>query len=388
MGTPIRNVRLFKPSVGEEELANVREVFDRAWLGLGPMLERFENEWCAYIGMPHSVGVNSCTAALHLALACRRFPRGKKVLVPAITFVSSALCILYSGLTPVFVDVDPVSLSVDLERADGLVDKDCVAIIAVHMGGHPVAMDKLVPWARERNLLVIEDCANCAGGVYAGRKLGTWGDVGCFSFEEKKNMTTGDGGMICLQDAELATELRAWRWVGIDRDTWKRAQLSQGDSAAVQERHWYYEVGIPGLKYNMNDVAAAIGLAQLRKLDSMNARKASLISRYLTGLAGLSLYNPLFPYALDGSAYWLFGVRVDPSLRDRLGSYLRSHGIGTGVHFMPLPLHPLFRGSLGCYDTALMVWQELLTLPLHADLTHEEVDYVIEHLTDFARKVS
>ena len=156
-------VRLFKPSVGEEELANIRAVFERAWLGLGPTVAQFEKEWSAYIGAKNSVGVNSGTAALHLALTAHNFPRGAKVLVPAMTFVATATAVLYNDLEPVFVDVDPDTLNLSLEDLQRKITKDCVAVMPVHFGGHPVPMEKLLPIARAHNLAVIEDCAHCAG---------------------------------------------------------------------------------------------------------------------------------------------------------------------------------------------------------------------------------
>lgn len=378
-----RSIRLFKPYVGDEELNSIREVFERGWLGMGPALDRFEQEWSKYIGCAYSVGVNSCTAALHLALAAQGFPQGKKVLVPAITFVSTAHAVLYSGLEPIFVDVDESSLTLDPEDLERKVTADCVAVIAVHLGGHAAPMEEILSIARRYGLLVVEDCANSAGGSYRGRKLGTWGDIGCFSFEEKKNMTTGDGGMICTNDPALNERLRQWRWVGIDRDTWKRAQTGQGDTSADQARHWYYEVAVPGYKYNMNDIAAAIGLAQLRKLDWMNARRAELIARYLDGLQDSELVRPGLPYELSGSGYWLFMIKVGERWRDPLMMALRSAGIATGVHFMPLPLHPLYARYDTGIERAKRVWKRIITLPLFPELTFEDVDYIVNVIRNF-----
>jgi perosamine synthetase len=204
-------IRLFKPSVGQEELESIKEVFDRAWLGLGPKVAEFESEWTKYIGSAASIGVNSGTAALHLALTAFGFKPGSKVLVTGLTFVASATCILYNRLVPVFVDVDPETLSISLEDLERKYTKDCVAIIVVHFGGFPAPMDKVMEFARLHSLKVIEDCAHCAGGEYGGKKLGTWADIGCFSFEEKKSMTTGDGGMIVSDDLNLIEPLRAYR---------------------------------------------------------------------------------------------------------------------------------------------------------------------------------
>ncbi len=377
------HVRLFKPSLGEEELANIVDVLNRAWLGLGPLVSQFEKEWSNYIGAPSSVGVNSGTAALHLGLTAFGFRPGSKVLIPAITFISTATAALYNHLEPVFVDVNPDTLSISLDDLERKVTPDCLAVIPVHLGGHPVPMEHLLELAKQHHLAVIEDCAHCAGGVYKGKKLGTWGDVGCFSFEEKKCMTTGDGGMVSSNRSDLIEPLKAHRWLGIDKDTWKRAARYTG-ADPTDVRHWYYEVGVLGYKYNMNDLMAAIGLAQLKKLDRMNERRRAIIRRYLEGIKDCRQIRPLFPYELEGSAYWIFGVRCVS--RDALMVHLKGRGIATGVHYMPLPLHPLLTKYDGGIAVAERVWQTILTLPLFPDLTDGEVDYVIEALCEFDRR--
>jgi len=209
-------IRLIKPYVGKEELENIKEVFDRTWLGRGPKVEEFEKTWSKYLDCKNSVALNSGTAALHLALWAYKFPKGKKVLVPAMTFVSTANAALYNNLIPVFVDVKEETLQMDLDDLERKYDEDCVAVIPVHFGGHPVPMDKLMPWAGERNLKVISDCAHCAGGQYKGKKLGTWADIGCFSFEEKKCLATGDGGMVSSNNQELIEKIRGNCQVGMN----------------------------------------------------------------------------------------------------------------------------------------------------------------------------
>lgn len=376
------NIRLFKPSIGSEELENIKQVFDREWLGLGPMVSEFEEKWSKYIGCKMSIGVNSATAALHLALTAFHFPKGKKVLVPAITFTSTANVVLYNHLIPVFVDVDPETVVMDLEDLKTKIDKDCVAVIPVHNGGYPVPMDKLMGIADKYNLKVIEDCAHCAGGEYLSRKLGTWGHIGCFSFEEKKCMTTGDGGMICSDDVELIEPLKPYRWVGIDKDTWRRAEVSTGQQEN-EAMHWHYDISVLGYKYNMNDVMAAIGLAQLKKLDAMNARRKAIIARYREGIKNIPGIKPYMPYTLDEDmVYWFFGIRCEK--RDELIVYLKHRGIATGVHFYPLTLQPLFKpyNKIAC-SVAEKIWKEFITLPSHVDLTNEEVNYVIEALKEF-----
>lgn len=375
------NIRLFKPSIGNEELENIKQVFEREWLGLGPMVSQFEKEWNAYVGSKMSIGVNSATAALHLALMAYKFPKGKKVLVPAITFASTATAVLYNDLIPVFVDVEEDTVSMDLNDLQRKYDKDCVAVIPVHNGGYPVPMDKLNDLAKSLNLKVIEDCAHSAGGVYKGKKLGTWGDIGCFSFEEKKCMTTGDGGMICSDDVELISPLRAQRWVGIDKDTWKRTQNAESKNDAM---HWHYEIALLGYKYNMNDVAAAIGLAQLHKLEKMNAQRRRIFKKYIEGISGLKTIKPIFPYNTEEGAYWFFGIRSQD--RDELIIYLKNKGIATGVHFYPLPMQPLFQKYDISTPVANEIWKTFITLPSHVDLTDEEINYVIDALQAFDAK--
>ncbi len=374
------NIRLFKPYLTQEELDSIKIAFNRGWIGLGPNVSEFEKKWSEYIGGSHSLAVNSATAALHLALTAFNFPRGKKVLVPAITFVATATAAMYNGLVPEFVDVDPQTLQMDIEDLKRKCSDDCVAVIPVHMGGYPADMESILDFARSKGLKVIEDCAHCAGGSYKGRKLGTWGDIGCFSFEEKKLMTTGDGGMICSADEEIIDKLKPYRWVGIDKDTWRRAEDFKNE-AVNDAYHWHYVVSVLGYKYNMNDLAAAIGLKQLAKLDFMNRKRSEHIESYLAGMDGMRDIKPLLPYDTKRDVYWLFGVRS--ARRDQLIVFLRNKGISTGVHFYPLTLHPLFKGHYSECDAAHRVWRELITLPLFVELTDSEIDYILQALHDF-----
>jgi len=375
------NIRLFRPLIGEEELEKIKETFDRSWIGLGPVVNEFEKKWSEFLSCEISVAVNSCTAALHLALKCFQFPKGKKVLVPTQTFSATASAILYNDLIPVFVDSDPISLGMDLEDLKNKYDSDCVAVIPVHYAGHPVPMDLLVPWARRYNLAVIEDCAHTAGGIYKGKRLGMWGDIGCYSFEEKKCMTTGDGGMLSSNNPELLKNIKAYRWVGIDKDNWKTAKkYTEINKDAF---HWYYELSVLGYKYNMNDISASIGLAQLEKLESMNKRRNDIISIYLDGIKNLKTIKPLISYEPDKYVYQMFGVRCD--MKDELIIYLKSEGVSTGCHYTPLHTQPLFKDYSNPCPVAEREYERMITLPLHAALTDEEVGYVIQSLHDFEK---
>jgi perosamine synthetase len=374
------NIRLFKPCIGNDELDSIKDTFERSWLGLGPKVKEFEQKWSKYIGCKNSVGVNSGTAALHLALSSFRFAAGKKVLVPVVTFASTAMAVLYNNLEPVFVDVDENTLGISLNDLEKKYDKDCVAVIPVHFGGHPVAMDQLNSWAKSRNLKVIEDSAHSAGGKYMGKTLGTWGDIGCFSFEEKKCMTTGDGGMISSNDEELLNPLRHSRWVGINKDTWQRVEENSSSSNA-DAYHWYYEIANLGYKYNMNDLMASIGLVQLEKLDRMNKRRENILSAYLDGIKEGEEIRVGLPYQLKNSSYWMFMVRAKQ--RDKFILYMNEKGTSTGVHFMPLTLHPFFQEYMTKTPVADQAWREFVTLPLFPDLTDEEVQYIIHCVKSF-----
>jgi perosamine synthetase len=370
------NIRLFKPSLGKEELDKIKEAFDRSWIGLGPLVSEFEEKWAKFVGSEIAIGLNSATAALHLALRVFGFPKGKKVLVPSLTFSSTASAILYNDLIPVFVDSDPVTLGISFEDLDRKYDKDCVAVMPVHYAGHPVPMEKLMPWARAKNLKVIEDCAHTAGADYKGKVLGTWGDIGCYSFEEKKLMTTGDGGMMVTNDPDLFKDVKAMRWVGIDKDNWKTAQ--KYTEANKDAMHWFYELNVLGYKYNMNDLAAAIGLVQLAKLPAFNARRAEIIRQYLNGLEGVIGIIPLLPFEPERYPYQMFGIRTKK--RDEVMIYLKSKGIATGCHYTPLSLQPLFKPYGKNCPFIEQEAETFITLPLHAELTGEEIDFILEML--------
>jgi perosamine synthetase len=379
MNTSKRNVRLFVPNVGKEELDNIKDSFDKSWIGLGRKVTEFENQWCDYLGCKSAAALNSATSALHLSLAAFRFPEGKKVLVPNITFASTALAPIYNRLEPVFVDVDPETITISPEDLERKYDKDCVAIMVVHMGGHPAPMERIMDFARQKNLKVIEDSAHTVGASYKGKKIGLWGDIGCFSFEEKKAMTTGDGGMACSNDEELINPMKSQRWVGIDKDTWKRSGGYTDEK--INASHWYYEIGVLGYKYNMNDLSASIGLAQLKKLDGFNQRRKEIVQRYLHGISEIENLEPMFPYDPVNYNYWIFGVR-NPK-RDELILHLKSRGIATGVHYMPLSLHPYFKKWDNETPVSKKIWKNFISLPLHTQLSDEDIDYIVEALYQY-----
>jgi perosamine synthetase len=381
-----KNIRLFQPSLGNDELTSIKKVFKKSWIGYGEQVQKFEKEWSKFFNVKHSIAVNSCTAALHLALLCNDFKKGKKVLVPAITFSATAAAVLYCGLIPVFVDINDNDLNMNFEDLKKKYTKDCVAVIPVHFGGHPCEMDKIMKWANKQNLIVIEDCAETCGGYYKGKKIGTWGHYGCFSFEEKKMMTTGDGGMIVTNNSSKAKKLKSLSFHGWDKDPLLRHKQRNQNNLKKSKKnlHWYYEINQLGYKYNMNDLEASIGRVQLKKLSFLNNSRIEFLKKYLSNLKNCKNLIPTFPYNLKKSSYWMFSIRTKH--RDELISFLKKKNISSSVHLMPLPLHPLYRKYNSKIPKALKIWKELVTLPLHPHLKKKEINYINTKLIEFSVK--
>ncbi len=369
------NIPLFKPELGKEELAGLKEIFKTGWIGLGPKTAEFESTFAKYIGVKFAVGVNSCTAALKLALEIYDFPEGSEVLMATINFISAPHSALYNNLKPVFVDVDQDTLCMNVGDLERKITKNSRAIIATHLGGTPANMDGIMRIAKKHGLIVIEDVANAVGGSYNGKMLGSIGHIGCHSFEAKKNMTTGDGGMLTLNDAAMNDRLRRLRWLGINKDTWKRFSEKKGSYG------WYYEVSELGYKENMNDIMAVIGLAQLKKLSGMLKRKDALIKRYNKALKDVVGVTIPGEQANAKGAYWLYILKVER--RDQFIQFLQERGITTGVHFMPMHMHPLYKTDTAKTPIADHVWQNIVSLPLYPSMTKREQDYVIKVIKEF-----
>tara|TARA_Y100000294_G_scaffold152735_1_gene151206 strand:- start:11 stop:1150 length:1140 start_codon:yes stop_codon:yes gene_type:complete len=373
-----KKIRLFKPSVGKEEINSIKKIFKKSWLGYGSTVKEFELKFSNFIGTKYAIGLNSCTAALHLALAVNNFQKKKKVLLPAMTFSATAAAALYCGLTPVFVDVNNNDLNINFEDLKKKYTKDCVAVMAVHFGGHPCQMEKIVPWARKKNMVVIEDCAHTCGGFYKGKKLGSWGDYGCFSFEDKKVITTGDGGILCTNRKDKIALLRSLSFHGWSSDPLQRFLKKS------KKKHWYYEIQNLGFKYNMNNLQASIGISQLKKLSRLNQKRILILKKYLSGIKNCKNINLAFPYKLDKSSYWLLTLRSKK--RDKLINYLKSKGISAGVHLMPLPLHPLYKKYKNKVNNSMKVWKELFSLPFFPDIKKNQIDYVLKFVKEFDSK--
>lgn len=376
-------IQVFRPSLGEEELKGLREIFDSGWIGLGPKTAEFERRFADYVGAGYAVGLNSATAALHLSLAVFHVGPGDEVLVSPLTFVSTVHAILYVGATPVFVDVCPDTLCMDPDDVERkLTDKSRV-LLPVHYGGHPAQLDRLQAIARQHDLLLIEDAAHACGSEYRGRKIGSIGDATCFSFHAVKNLAVGDGGMITTDRLDIYRTLQRLRWVGIDKSTWDRTEVALMELETGTRRYasygWYYEVMELGFKCHMNDIAAVIGLAQLAKLEGANARRREIVARYNEAFADVDwIERPVVKPDVQSAHH---NYVIQTPYRDALNLYLRDKGIATGVHYMPVHLHPYYRARFEAHVPVVEdVWPRLLTLPLYPALTDDEVDYVIESI--------
>jgi len=376
----MKKIRLFKPDLTSQELKAVARVFKRSWIGQGPEVVKFENEFKRFVKSRNAIATNSGSAALHLAVSAFNFKKGKNILVNNLTFVSSANGVLFNNLKPILIDCDPVTLSFDLEDAKKKINKNTVAIIVVHYGGHPAEMEKIIKFAKKNKIKVIEDCAHCIGGSFKGKKLGTWGDIGCFSFEEKKGLTTGDGGMIVTNDDNLVKPIKQLRWCGIEKDTWKRSKNLFINKKLKYE--WYYEVSREGYKFNMNDLSASIGRVQLKRFRSLMSKKNSLIRYYIKKIQSIN-FSLLLPYDIQNNSYWIMGLKHKK--RDLLMNHLNKNNISTGVHYLPLSKHPLYKK----YDKDLKVsnniWQEILTLPLHTGMSKKDIDRIVYCLNSFQK---
>jgi perosamine synthetase len=355
--------------MGDEEINAVSEVIKSGWTGLGPKTQKFEHEFADYCGVDNAVAVNSGTAALDLAMRLLEIGPGDEVIVPAITFVSTAHVVVYNGAKPVFADVDYDTMNIDCDDLKRKITSKTKAIIVVHYAGRPVNMDSVIDAAN--GISVVEDCAHAAGAMYNGSHVGSIGAIGCFSFHSVKNLSCGDGGMLTTYSDKFAERARRLRWLGIDKSTWDRSDLEKS-------YWWEYAVDEIGLKCHMNDINASIGLEQLRKLNSMNDRRLDIATQYESLFSNFShIRTP--PQSFE-SSWHLYCIKAED--RDRLSAYLMENGISTGVHYKPIHLYECY-GYQSSLPVAEKLCREILTLPLFPDLDNDQVEYIVDSVKKF-----
>ncbi len=369
-------IPVFRPSYGIKEFEAVKKVMASGWVGLGPKTKEFEDAFAKYIGTKYAVALNSCTAALHLALKVMDV-EGGRVLTTPITFVSTNHAILYNNAKPVFCDIEPDTLNIDVKEIEKNITKDTKAIITVHYGGHACDMDPIRRIPKTKNVRIIEDAAHACGGEYKGRKIGTLGDISCFSFHAVKNLATGEGGMITTNDKKIYERLKKLRWLGISKGTWDREE----SESHMKKYSWYYDVKEVGFKYHMNDIPAAIGIVQLRKLGKMNDRRRELSFRYNDLLKDIGSIETPVVKKYTKSAHHNYVIKTDD--RNGLNAYLQENGISTGVHYIPNHHYRMYKKFKANCPVADKIWERLLTLPLYPDLSFKEQDAIVRHIKEF-----
>jgi perosamine synthetase len=380
-------IPIFKPTLGDEELKEVKDSFDSHWIGLGPKTKKLEEEFCKYTGARNAISLNSCTGALHLCVNALGIKEGDEVLISGITFAATAHAVLFTRAKPILVDVNEDDMQINIEDLKRKITPKTKAIIVVHYGGLVCDMDEIIEIAKQNNLYVIEDAANACGAEYKGKKIGNLAsDFTCYSFEAKKNMTTGDGGMIVTNhEGEILDKIRRLRWVGMDKDTAKRF-------SGNQDKPWEYDIKDLGFKYNMNDITAGIGLVQLKKLDEMNDARKILVNRYNQAFENESWLRVMKEKPNRKNVYWLYILRIEDGDRDELMRHLYANDVLANTSFKPLHFFSFYKdyyekqGMIVTCPIAEKEWNKVVVLPLYPTMTEQEQNKVIETVKSFKKK--
>lgn len=369
-----------QPEIGDDEIRAVTRVLESRWLTRGAVTEEFEAALTDWLTVGEVVAVSSCTAALHLALLLHNIGPGDEVITTPMTFVSSVNAIVATGARPILVDIDGLTGNIDISLVEQQITSKTRAVLAVHYGGHPLDMDRLNAVRDRHGLVVIEDAAHALGSAYQGRPVGSFGNMAAFSFYATKNVTTAEGGALIVNDATMAEKARTMALHGLSRPAWNR----YGSTGS-----WQYDVAMLGFKYNMTDLAAAIGLAQMAKLPAMQSRRAALAKRYEMALRNLPLRLPSAQAPFE-HAWHLYPVHLDerqtPLTRDEVIDQLRQTGIGTSVHFIPIYRFTYYRERFGWdaapYPETEKFFQGEISLPLYPSMSDADVDRVAQALGD------
>jgi dTDP-4-amino-4,6-dideoxygalactose transaminase len=364
------------PRIEEAEIRELTSIMRSGWLGTGPRVEMFESAFRKYKGAPHAVAVHSCTAALHLSFIAAGISPGDEVITTPMTFCATVNSILHAGGTPVLADIDPLTLNIDPEEVRRKITPRTKAIVPVHFAGRACDMDALMAIAAERKLKVIEDCAHAIETEYKGRKAGTFGDFGCFSFYVTKNVVTGEGGMVLAREEKNASRIKTLALHGMTKDAWKRF----GDDG-----YKHYQVVECGFKYNMMDLQAGIGIHQLKRVEKNWKRREAIWNRYMRELAGLPVGLPAAPERNTKHGYHLFTLQIDKETsgisRDQFINAMTANNIGVGVHYLSIPEHPYYQKSFGWrpedYPQAMKVGRTTVSIPLSAKLSDRDAGDVI-----------
>jgi len=369
-----------RPTIGDEEKEAVRHVLESGWLTSGRYVEEFEEAFRRYLDVPFAKALNSATAGLHLSLEALGIPEGSFVLTTPFTFTSTAEVVRYMGAHPLFVDIDEETLAMDVQATADTLGKQgskVSALLPVHVAGRICPVETFMELAGHYNIPLIEDTAHAFPVCRKGRAAGTLGTAGVFSFYATKSITTGEGGMVVTRDPDIAERISVMRLHGIDRKAWDRYTSGRPGS-------WEYDIIAAGYKYNLTDLAAALGIEQLKKAASFLERRRYIAARYLDGLAGLDYLT--LPEPSDEHSWHLFILRLVPEAlridRDRFARELLQRGVATSVHYKPLHLMTYYRDLYGFkpedFPVSLRVFRTCLSLPIYPGLKEEEIDRVID----------
>ncbi len=368
------------PDIGDDEIAEVVDTLKSGWITTGPKTRRFEEDFSAFLGVAglHAMAVNSATAGLHLALEALGIGPGDEVITTTHTFTATAEVVRYLGTDVVLVDIDPATLCIDVAAVEAAITPRTKAVMPVHYAGLAADMARLLPMARRHGLKVVEDAAHALPTTCGGQLVGTLGsDATVFSFYANKTMTTGEGGMVVTRDADLAKRIQVMRLHGINRDAF--------DRFTAKVPSWYYEVIAPGFKYNLSDIASAIGIHQLKRAIAFQRARAAIAARYDAAFADLPVITPPQPLSGDMHAWHLYVLRLadDAKLtRDELIEGLYTAGIGCSVHYIPLHLQPYWRDRYKLqpqqFPHSQHAYERMLSLPLYTRMGPAEVQRVID----------
>jgi len=366
------------PDIGDAEIAEVVDTLKSGWVTTGPKTRRFEEDFAAYLGAPglHALAVNSATAGLHLALEAVGVGPGDEVITTTHTFTATAEVVRYLGADVVLVDIDPATLCIDIGAVERAITPRTKAVIPVHYGGLAADMGRLVPLARKHGLRIVEDAAHALPATCGGRLVGTLdSDATVYSFYANKTITTGEGGMVVTRDDALAQRIKVMRLHGISRDAF--------DRFTAKVPSWYYEIVAPGFKYNLTDVASAIGIHQLRRADEFQRSRQAIAMAYHRALAGLPLLLPPGPPAGDQHSWHLYVVRLTDEARIGRDSFIEklfAAGVGCSVHYIPLHLQPYWRERYGLraeqFPHSQHAYERIVSLPMYSRMTEADVQRV------------
>lgn len=365
-----------QPLIGPEEVEEVLDSMGKAWLGTGAKVQHFEKNFAKYKNIKHVAALNSCTAALHLSCLSLGLKPGDEIITTPMTFCATVNAIIHSGARPVLADIDPITLNIDVTEIEKKITPRTRAVIVVHFAGRPCDMDPIIELAKFYDIKIIEDCAHAIETLYKGKKAGTMGYAGCFSFYATKNITTGEGGMAISHDEELISRIKILALHGLSHDAWKRY-------SDIGYRHYYVEEA--GFKYNMMDLQAAIGIQQLKKIEEFWQRREMIWKTYSEAFADLDIGIPAPVETNTKHAYHIFTVRISPRQtgmgRDDFLMAMTARNIGVGVHYLSIPEHPYYQRELSLtpedFPHALSFGRETVSLPISPKLTDQDINDVI-----------